>query len=281
VTNRSRPLNIADMGNPVLEQAFAYFCRHLISLVCRCDTLDSGGQPVGKPEFFGFSGQILSVRGAWCLLTAGHIINGIEARLKTGRMRMQFVLADHFGPNVICHRAIPFDYESASRIAIDQDGLDFGLVCIHPHYRRLLEANGVVPISEERWMHQHKVEFDRHFMLGFPTGLIETEFHPTAEGYEVIGSLLPTIVYVTKLDALPSYAPTKPYQQFVGQIGHGGLHDIDGMSGCPIFGFQKGRDDRYWIVAVQNSWYTNDRIILGTPLPVLGQLIEHALQAET
>lgn len=138
---RRPPVDIATLGNPIAEQAFTFFCRHLVSLVCRCDPAGSSG---GPPECFAFSGQILSIRGAWCLLTAGHILKGIEQRENSGRWHLQFFLADHFGPDVVDRHLIPFLYESASKAYFDQDGLDFGLVSISPYYRRLLEKNGVV-----------------------------------------------------------------------------------------------------------------------------------------
>jgi hypothetical protein len=36
----------------------------------------------------------------------------------------------------------------------------------------------------------------------------------------------------------------------IGQIGDGGLGDINGMSGCPIFGIEKARRDEQWIVEI-------------------------------
>jgi hypothetical protein len=233
----------------------------------------------GLPEFFGFSGQILSVRGAWGFLTAGHVIDGIEARLESRRYKMQFFLADNFGPNVVCHQAIPFDYESAVRPSIDRDGIDFGLVSIRPLYRALLEKNGVVSITEENWIHQDKVACDRYMMLGFPSTLNQVDIQQTSAGYVMTAAVSPTMAWVTKLERPPDDFEETPFPQFVGQLLSGGLDDIDGMSGCPIFGVQKVRNDLYWIVAIQNSWLPKRRIIFGTPLPVLGHYIEVALEA--
>jgi hypothetical protein len=85
------------------------------------------------------------------------------------------------------------------------------------------------------------------------------------------------MIWVTRLAAPPPDVEPTPYDRFVGTVGDGGVKDIDGMSGCPIFGFEKGREDRYWIVAIQNSWIRSRRIIFGTPLPVLAGFIEDAL----
>jgi hypothetical protein len=276
MAERKRPVNVAETGNPVQQQAFKYFCRHLVSLVCRCDPVPHKGGPAGAPECFGFSGQILSVRGDWCLLTAGHILRGIKERRDSGRWALQFFLADHFGPGAIDHHAIPFDYESANKVCIDMGGLDFGLVSIRPHYRALLEKNEVVPIEEENWLRQHEVEYDRHFMIGFPTELGQTSVRQTAAGYQAFLHFCPAMLFVERLDQAPEDIEPKPYKRFIGKVGHGGLDDMDGMSGCPIFGLEKGRNDRYWIVAIQSSWLRSRRVIFGTPVPVLGRLIENA-----
>jgi hypothetical protein len=277
MAERRRPIDVASVDNPVIQQAFTYFCRHLVALVCRCDPLTPEGAPDGSPQCFAFSGQILSVRGAWSLLTAGHILRGIEARLNSRRWRLQFFLADDFGPGVINHHAIPFDYHSAARAYIDENGLDFGVVCLRPYYRALLEKNAVVPITEENWARQSEVKYDRHFMIGFPTELRQSSVWQGGRGYEVGLHFCPAMVYVHKLASAPEDCEPAPYERFVGRIGQGGLDDLDGMSGCPIYGLSKGRADRYWIVAIQNSWLPQRRIVFGTPIPLLGRLIEDAL----
>jgi hypothetical protein len=213
----------------------------------------------------------------WCLLTAGHIIKGIEDRLASGDWKFQYSLVDDLGPSPIDHNAIPFDYEGAPRLFIDDDqqGLDFGLVFLRPYYCALLEKNSVVPITEKHWKNQGNFECDRYLMLGFPTEFIETDIRETADGYHLTGALSPMMGLVTKLESPPLGVTPTTYQQFIGRAA--GSHDMDGMSGCPIFGVEAGRDDRYWIVAIQNSWFPSSRVILGTPVPVLAELIERKL----
>lgn len=116
-------------------------------------------------------------------------------------------------------------------------------------------------------------------MLGFPTELGQTAIRQTSDGYEASLRFWPAMAYVHKLDAPPPGVQPVPYDRFVGQLGPMGLSDVDGMSGCPIFGFQKGREDLYWIVAVQASWLPKSRVIFGTPMPLLGRLIEASLDS--
>jgi hypothetical protein len=79
------------------------------------------------------------------------------------------------------------------------------------------------------------------------------------------------MLHVTKLESSPD--------RFVGRIGHGRLGDINGMSGCPIFGIEKGKRDKYWIVAIQSCWWSGSRTVFGTPIAVLGKMIEEEIQA--
>jgi hypothetical protein len=267
----TEPLDINSIEKPVLKQAYKYFCRHLVCLACRCDPIDSAGQVNGKPEFIAISGLVLLVRGKWYLLTAGHIFEDvIETYFESSKWKKMFLLACDFGPEAVHHEAIPFDYKKPD-IVVNTPGADFGIVALPPEHRALLERNNVVPISEANWVNQHKVEYEHHLMLGFPVELKEVKITESPDGYDLVGTIGTAMLYVTKLESEPD--------RFVGQIGDGGLSDINGMSGCPIFGVEKGRRDEYWIVAIQNKWWSASRTIFGTPIAVLGKTIEEDIQA--
>lgn len=54
-----------------------------------------------------------------------------------------------------------------------------------------------------------------------------------------------------------------------------GDDDIKGMSGGPIFGLAHSLGKtKYWIGAVQSCWYPRTRLIRGTPLPLIGDMME-------
>jgi hypothetical protein len=80
---------------------------------------------------------------------------------------------------------------------------------------------------------------------------------------------------VRRIDALPEDAKETTYKRFVGQIiPELPIDSIEGMSGGPIFGFRyKDSELRYWIVALQSSWYQSSRVIFGCPLPTLASLL--------
>jgi hypothetical protein len=66
------------------QEMLAYFCNHLVALGGSYVQLDAAGQVVGEPVFFAFSGFVLSVRGVWCLVTAGHSIQRLDEDLRSG-----------------------------------------------------------------------------------------------------------------------------------------------------------------------------------------------------
>jgi hypothetical protein len=55
-----------------------FFCDHLVVLGGSYVPLDAQGHDAGAEKFFAFSGFILSVRGVWCLVTAGHAVQELE-----------------------------------------------------------------------------------------------------------------------------------------------------------------------------------------------------------
>jgi hypothetical protein len=46
------------------------------------------------------------------------------------------------------------------------------------------------------------------------------------------------------------------------------------MSGGPIFGLKfEGEQTKYWIVAIQSSWLSDERIVFGCPLPIFASMM--------
>lgn len=268
-----------EIGNSALEGMLTFFCRHLVSLSGSYQLVDSKGELMDQDKFFSCSGFVLSIRGAWIWVTAGHILKELDEILNKTVKLTECVLVDYFGPDVVSCHPIPFDYEGSSRFYIydETDGLDFGLVALRPYYQRLLEANGIVPVSKKNWIHPSTIKFDQYFMLGLPRRFITSEVSTDEMGVQLVGSVFPTMIRITRLDDPPNDLPKTTYPQFVGKIDDKcSLDDIIGMSGGPIFGFA---NDRYWIVAVQSSWLPCRKIIFACPVPVFVALIDKRLTA--
>jgi hypothetical protein len=260
------------------EDFVRFFGRHLVSLAGWYRTVNLEGEDTSQTKFFSYSGFILSIRGMWCLATAGHIIDKLEQHLKNESIRVtNYALLDDFGPNVKSHDPIPFDYAKALKFYIDnrEAGLDFALVLLSPYYQGLLKANGIIPVYQENWEKQHEVEFGHHIMIGLPQTSIETSIREN-QGKRLIDAFVrPMTIDIEKLDKAPDYAKETHYPRFVGKIGDD-FDDIDGISGGPILGFNK-EGDRYWIVAIQSSWLRESKIVFGCPIPVIAEFVDKML----
>ncbi len=248
-------------------------CRHLVGLFVTYShkTDEDAAQP---PRFAACSGTLIMIRGVCCYLTAGHVLKGLEALRSSPKVELVgATLADTFGVNPVSKMPIPFDLKNASLFYIDDDdeGLDFGVMALEPNYVRLLAKNGVLALTEERWVHQQRVEFNGYAMLGFPE-----EFVSSRICHSGFATVSPTFMGVRRLDAAPEdKAPTR-YPQFIGQLGcNVKLRSVKGMSGGPIFGFRLSPDGtlHYWVVALQSSWNPSKRIVYGCSLPALASLM--------
>ena len=240
---------------------FKEFGCHFISLTC--DHHDPKKE--GSLERFVTSGFLLSINDVWYMATAGHVIDAIVARMQREPNRSyHFGIIDNFGPEATHDEIIPFDFQGALKWTTNADktGADFGLILIWPHYRRLIEVNKPTPFTEEQWQYKRDEPFEFHIIMGIPT---ETVNRVSLERklYEIVS------IPVTQIKELPSSIQPSPYPTFYAEMGPTpGIESIEGMSGCPIFGFAKDREGRwrYWIVAVQSGWYSDrmPRIITGS-----------------
>ena len=247
------------------------FGRHFVSLTC--DYYD--GKKKGSGERFVTSGFLMSIADVWYMATAGHVINDITKRMEQEPQRTyHFGIIDNFGSDARHGEIIPFDFRDALKWTTDHEitGADFGLILIEPFYRRLIEANHPMPFTEKQWRYERVEPFEHYFMMGIPAETVK-KVNAEEKQYEM------AMMALTELKELPPGIEPRPYPTFYGELGptrH--INSIKGMSGCPIFGFAK--DDqgnwRYWIVAVQITWYPER-----TPRIIAASLFkELALDAE-
>jgi hypothetical protein len=259
------------------EEFVRFFSRHLVSLAGWYRVENTKEDGLGQIQFFSYSGFILSIQGFWCLATAGHILNDLEQHLRDNSIRViKYALLDDFGPNVISHDPIPFDYTKAPKYYIHdmEAGLDFALIGLGAYYQGLLEANGIVPVSKENWEKQNEVEFGYHMMLGLPQKLIESSTRKKQGTVHYDVSVRPITIDIEKLYKVPVGVKETSYPRFMGKVNDTlSLNDITGMSGGPILGFNK-KGDKYWIVAIQSSLLPERNIIFGCPIPLIANLVE-------
>jgi hypothetical protein len=188
------------------------------------------------------SGFVVSVRGAWWLITAGHILGGIQRALES-RYR----------------QPVPFVFERATIFVLGEDDLDVGVIYLPPYYADQLAANKVRPMDEEIFSAPWPGAFDWYALLGFPSALQERLGEATVSRACVY---LP----VTRTTSPPPEL-VKPLERFYGVVelddSDPQLTTLDGMSGGPLIAFTQKSDSelRMWIVAVQSGWHRPTRTI--------------------
>ena len=261
-------------ATPTVERsgrdALRYMCRHLVAL---CVWYVRRGS-AGDARFAAYSGTLIRIRGATCLLTAGHVLRDLEAAMDDASVEIKGAsLADTFGLGAVTDHPIPFDLRAARasffHVVDDAAGLDFGVVPLDPHHVGLLRRHDMVAMGEENWLHQHRVAFDGYAMLGLPEQFTSERLDDSGAGV-----VSPTFISLRRLDPPPGDLRATTYPRFVGQIDP--KLDIDsvvGMSGGPIFGFRRNHELRYWVVAIQSSWLASRGIVFGCSVPVIASII--------
>ena len=247
------------------EGLIRFLSRHLVSLTF------FDRSPARATEFFGagrmmlVSGFVVSVRGVWFWITAGHVLEEIDAALSAGQQLEDWKLDDTFGWQATHSDPIPFDFNSSHRSHLYRDGMDYGVIALRRYYQNLLSANGVAPVGEEQWEKTWPDEFEEYAMLGFPSQLTREAAGQPGRAIKSVA-----LLRVTEVDDPPDEMRVAT-PRFYGKVhllpGEPTLDDIDGMSGAPIIAFKT--DDkrlRYWLIAVQSGWHRPTQIIGACPI---------------
>lgn len=256
---------------PTLVDAFG---QHLLAIAVYFRTKDDAAP--NPPRMFVASATMIVFDGELFLLTAGHVVQKIDTLYADPEFSdISCTLVDNFGHQAKHDHAIPFDWVSPLKFAVDQDGLDFGVVRVSPYYFALLRANGVEAIDEQNWSQQHAVKMDGYFLLGFPQELAPT--HLVAGGRTLMRSVAAPLQKLTELpvDAAPVANPL-----FIGKLAPDvPIESAVGMSGGPIVGIRVDPDGvRYWVVAIQRSWFPNSRVVTGCPVPLFANILLSGLR---
>jgi hypothetical protein len=239
---------------------------------------------VQEKTFFNVSGFVISLYDGWILVTAGHAIQPLHERVERGELRIvECSLADYFALDVGSALGIPFNFNDATKRYLDDDalGLDFCLIFLGRHYRRLLEKN-VRAIPQENWERREQLQFDRYGVLGFPVELWDGQRRVNVNGATVAGGVRPVLMMGQKTDFLPDYKPTPKFPWIGVELkDKTEIKSVVGMSGGPILGFkdQPGKAPLYTIVGVQSWWDKERRIAYGSSLPAIISPFEQLARA--
>jgi hypothetical protein len=268
----------------LLQEELRDYFSHFVALSGCYHQIDSLGNPTSHAGVFHYSGFVLELGSDWHWVTAGHVFDnaepaeeGLETLRKRGEIEIdRCVLDDRFSGREEELGPIPFPYWDFELIKCydKQMGLDFAAVKLTSHYRQLLEASGIAPLSQINWQHREVPQFEHFPLIGLPEELEQTTVEPNADGYCVATKPTPAAAYLTRVAEVPT-EHVKSTPRFVGQV-QKTAGNIAGMSGGPIFAV--GTDDRvHHLIAVQSSWIEKRGFIFACPISVL---IESLLENE-
>ena len=263
-----------------------FFGRHFVSIAWVDRT--PGSRAVannGVGTVVNISAFVISVRGEWFLVTAGHIIEDLKAAKSRGQVLTGFQLRDFWASNTVNRMPIPIDSDylvSRSQSLYDANlGIDCACIHLNAYYRKLMQANGIVALSEFAWQRELPETPDFHIMLGVPSQLSRVESQGDCPSQRLNFVLIP----VRPVQELPEQQRGLPHR-FYGHLDEHlhcpdgtPLDDIDGMSGGPIIAFKYNEQGklRYWVVAIQSSWLPSKRIVIGFPVIELGNAIREVV----
>jgi hypothetical protein len=238
----------------------AYLHRHLVPIVFmfRKDQIST---PFVVTTF------VLSVKGQWFLVTAGHCLQKVDEYKKEGFSLYQCFLMDSMGTGAKHFEPLIFTYEGTKPEYVpDSRELDYGIIPLSAYYQGLLSANNISPLDEEVWRIQPKAP-ESFALLGVPDEYIQRDENDVG--------IITALNWIEECQKPEDFPETK-LPLFYGKIAlHSHQRSVRGMSGGPIFAFEQvnGRY-RYWLKALQSSWRVQSEIVIGCPTTFLGNVID-------
>ena len=250
------------------DEIISFFYRHIVPIVF----VFQKDEEKYEAQISSF---VISIKGKWFLVTAGHCLLQIDENIKNGYKFIKCGLVDSLGTNPKDHFYVHFTYQESKKLIIDESGLDIGLILLSDYYKELLQFNDVVALSEDCWESQPENP-DSYALVGIPDLLIGKD----KKGFE----FHPAIFGVNKCESKPEVFPNVETPRFYGQINlEGKIDDIGGVSGSPIFAFKIDNQGklRYWLIAVECSWLNESQYISGCYIKdvanSIGKILEKAM----
>jgi len=250
------------------DRLLAFFMRHVVPIYFDLRKDDERRHII-------FTAFLFSVYDRWLLMTAGHCITNMQKWRAYGYEVVACRLLDGLGSNAkFKDHPVPFDYDEAQPIMLGiHETWDYGVLFPSDNTRALLEANGVVPFTEQSW--EPLVEhFETFRLVGIPAELtVETTPQELS-----ITMLFPRLIEEAQrpegfedTDAPMFYASLPPSNPLSG---------LEGLSGSPIIGlaFVEGQL-RYWLHAMQVS-ALRGKYISGMLMRPLGKFLKEVCEGK-
>jgi hypothetical protein len=252
-----------------------FVCQHLGCLSVTVVALDKSGKDVGNQFSETYSGFFIELNKHWFFVTAGHVFKhtdpdgnrvGLEERANRKAIRIVGAsIIDYIGIRAKIYHPTIIDYpavlENTVFINEAELGLDFALLPLRDWYVTSIAGNGVIPFVEHTWLYEGEGQF--HAVVGFP----DEEKKPPPSANSAIGGWIKPMLFIVEKCDLPSEIPTPTYPYFAARLPESKPCRAAGISGSPIIAFKRiGNDTRYFLTAIDVSWYPEQRIIIGCPM---------------
>ena len=264
----------------------AFMSRHFIALTCDYETVKWDGS-VERRGVSVYSGFLLELHGVMFWVTAGHCIkHELDAGIASGQLRITSgSFMDCFGHEATFPHSIPYRYEPGCGYYIEkpEHGLDFALIPMNYLQVKAFAANKLIPITRDNWVHQPHLTFDFYRMLGTPKERVITTERPDGTLDTKVGQAM---VALNKIgldevgDPPPDMDEEPSNAWFIGRLDpECTISDIAGMSGGPIYGFRRDKNNNlvYHVVALQSRWWWKSRTIFGCSMTVFAEEIHRQL----
>lgn len=239
--------------------------RHFVAIYGRYIHLDDAGNMTGPEINFAFSAFVVAIRGVWCLMTAGHVLQKMEAAAQHPKIELLTCgFGDFFSLEAKVKKPTLFAFDTEQTIHIDRGGVDMGMIPLRPLYHESLKANGVVPLPTAGWLGYTIPRCDHYCLLGLPEEDIEQIAQTETEGSGVSVQL---VLVPLEADAVPAVDPNSRIPRFAATLLDGGqLKSVVGMSGGPIIGIRSLAEGGwgYACIAIQGTWDRDKRKVFGT-----------------
>jgi hypothetical protein len=225
-------------------------------------------ETIQETKKIAISGWILSIRGIWYFLTAGHSIQSFEALKNSGALIYSCLFENSSNISTLMPQAVALDLEGLNFFHIykKESGIDFGMILIPSPVRALLEKNGIIPLVEDHWNKINQIVFarDSFYLIGASQTLTNADERPLL------------FLHIEEID--PVETEEKPDGSFKGHLLTHASDRIKGLSGGAIFGFSKAFD-QYWLVALLSGWDQKKAGVSGCYIEPFIRIIEERMDS--
>lgn len=233
------------------------------------------------------TGFVINIEDHWFLIMAGHCMKSFEELVNSGKRSIDGVtLVDDYLTGT--GEGIPFADRTNPdwRFCVDdKDGADCGFLRLTKNEIQLLKSKKIVPIDVREFSIEERVPFQSYAVLGFPSESIDLSITPST-------MRSPLALVFTPLERIsPEEIPTYYSNPSLDNVGinyahHyriteiGTLKDFDGISGGPVFGFNKNPSGgfNFNLVGVQTGWKKSQSRVFTTPAIKCGAILFMALK---